>query len=60
MGAYPPCRGTPLPYPPLHTDRMSYMGDNPLNNDFKIFGKKCSLFGVFIINKKYDEKIYNF
>jgi hypothetical protein len=60
MGAYPPCRGTPLPYPPLLYVRMSVRGDNPLYNDFKIFGKKMSLFGVFIINKKYDEKIYNY
>ena len=30
MGVYPPSP----PYPPLYTVRMSFRGDNPLNNEF--------------------------
>jgi len=32
-GVIPPYGGPLPPYPPLHTDRMSYMGDNPMNNE---------------------------
>jgi len=47
MGAYPPY-GAPLPpYPPLHTDRVSFGGDNTLNQ-VKLFLGKNGPFLVFI------------
>ncbi len=41
-GGIPPY-GYPLPpYPPLYMSFCQFRGDNPLNNEFKNFGKNCS------------------
>jgi len=41
---------TPLPsrIPPYILSECQVRGDNPLNNDFKNFGKKCSLFPLLL------------
>ena len=42
MGAYPPMGPPSLGYPPLYMSFCQFRGDNPLNNEFKNFGKNCS------------------
>jgi hypothetical protein len=65
---YPPsplCLGIPLYY----MSECQFRGDNPLYNDFKIFGKNCSLFPLpyiwemrgsnsFIVNKISLQRVF--
>ena len=51
----------PLPYPPLLYVIVSVWGDNPLYNDFKIFGKIIPFFDYLSCSKTYVyEKEYLF
>jgi len=50
-GGIPPM-GTPSPpYPPLYMSFCQFRGDNPLYNGKINFGKKLSLFGIFILKE---------
>lgn len=55
---YTPLGGGPSPrIPPYYRTKRQFGGDNTLGNAKKIFGKKLSFFGVFIINKFKMRKI---
>jgi len=46
-GGHTPLWGPLPPYPPLHTDRVSFGGDNSLNQVKLFLGKNCPFLGIY-------------